>query len=176
MSVAMKNKGIPVNCAWFHPRHLKGGPGCLATDGWAKSKVAALRVAGTPRVPGGKKTWGGQMWTIGKRQPACLLGTCPIEPTGKGSGLRWEKDVSGGCITGRQPAGSEFIFLVKGNTGGKILVVGRHPKNPCKHPWKKEPLLKLARFRKHKTVQLWKAFLMSAVTPSPTEVWNHQKL
>lgn len=60
------------------------------------------------------------MWTIGERESACLVGTCPIEPTGK--------DAPSGCMAGKQPAGSEFIILVKGSTGGKSLVLGRHPK------------------------------------------------
>lgn len=54
---------------------------------------------------------------------------------------------------GKQPVEGQFIILVKGNTGGKSLVAGDIPKEPMQTSKKKGPLLKAARFRKHKITQ-----------------------
>jgi hypothetical protein len=51
-------------------------------------------------------------------------------------------------MIGNQPAGSESIILVKGNTGGKSLVVGSYPKESMQTSMGEKALVKSCQIQK----------------------------
>lgn len=76
---------------------------------------------------------------------------------------------------GRRPAGSEVIILVKGNAGGKFLVVGRHPRESLQTSMKERALVEIFQIQEVQKHSVMKSIPVICCRLFPLQARTQQK-